>query len=94
MTNTTPRTRVKGMLRQIFLKSCERAAALKRDGYTCQGCGSKQSVKKGCECKVQVHHKLGIEWDNIIDLIYQQILCDVAQLETLCISCHNKKSLD
>ena len=89
----TPRARIKGMLRQIFLKSSERAEALKRDNYTCQMCGRKQSAKRGCECKVQVHHKEGIDvWDEIIDLIYNHLLCDVDNLETLCVDCHNKIS--
>ena len=80
------------MLRQIFLKSSERAEALKRDHYTCVDCGAKQSVKKGFEVKVQVHHKKGIKvWDQIIELIYKELLCDADQLETLCIDCHNKK---
>jgi len=88
----TPRARIKGMLRQIFLKSNERAEALKRDNYTCVDCGKKQSVKKGFECKVQVHHKEGINvWDEIIDLIYKHLLCDVDKLETLCVDCHDKK---
>ena len=79
------------MLRQIFLKSVERQAALKRDKYTCVDCGKKQSVKKGCEVKVNVHHKQGINvWDELIDLIYKHLLCSVDELETLCVDCHNK----
>ncbi len=88
----TPRSRIKGMLRQIFLRSAERGAALKRDQYTCQDCGAKQSQKKGFECKVQVHHKNGIHiWDEIIELIYKELLCDIDDLETLCVPCHDKK---
>ena len=89
----TPRSRIKGMLRQIFLKSSERAAALKRDHYTCCDCGKKQSVKKDHVVKVQVHHKNNINvWDQLIDLIYKHLLCSVDDLETLCVECHNKKS--
>ena len=85
----TPRSRVKGMLRQIFLRSAERGEALKRDKYTCQTCGIKQTTKKGMEVKVEVHHKNGIMvWDKIIDLIYQELLCDPAELQTLCRDCH------
>jgi 5-methylcytosine-specific restriction endonuclease McrA len=89
----TPRSRIKGMLRQIFLKSVERQEALKRDKYTCVKCGAKQSVKKGFEVKVQVHHKKGISiWDEIIDLIYKELLCSPEHLETLCVDCHNKET--
>lgn len=88
----TPRSRIKGMLRQIWLRSSERAEALKRDKYTCQGCGVKQSRAKGKEAKVQVHHKDGIDvWDEIIELIYDQLLCDPDKLETLCPDCHDLK---
>lgn len=87
----TPRSRVKGMLRQIFLRSRERANALKRDKYTCQECGVKQSVKKGFKQKVHVHHKNGIDvWNEIITLIYKELLCDVDDLITLCPKCHKE----
>lgn len=81
------------MLRQIFLRSVERAIAIKRDHYTCVDCNKKQSKKKGFECKVQVHHKEMIDehWQEIIDLIYKYVLCDPDKLETLCVDCHNKK---
>jgi len=88
----TPRERIKGMLRQIFLKSNERTAVLKRDNYTCVKCGLKQSKKKGHEVKVQVHHKKGLDcWDHLIHIIYKQLLCDIEDLETLCVECHKNK---
>jgi len=88
----TPRSRIKGMLRQIFLRSVERQEALKRDKYTCVKCGAKQSVKKGFEVKAQVHHKKGISiWDEMIDMIYKHLLCSTDELETLCTECHNKE---
>jgi 5-methylcytosine-specific restriction endonuclease McrA len=90
--NLTPRHRIKGMLRQIWLRSAERGAALKRDNYSCQICGVKQSKAKGKEQKVEVHHKKGIDvWDKIIDLIYEHLLCDVDDLQTLCPDCHDKQ---
>ena len=87
----TPRSRIKGMLRQMWLRSNERSAALKRDNYSCCECGVKQSVKKGFPVKVQVHHKSGIIWDKTIDLIYKYLLCDIDDLETLCVECHDEK---
>lgn len=88
---STPRSRVKNSLRQLWLRSRERASAIKRDKYTCQKCGKKQSHAKGKELKVQVHHKKGIgNWEAVIDAIYTYVLCDPASLETLCEECHKE----
>ena len=63
----TPRSKVRAALRQLWLRSRERAAALKREKYTCQRCGVKQSKAKGKEQKVEVHHKEGIgNWEIVI----------------------------
>ena len=86
----TPRSNVRSALRQLWLRSRERAARLKLDGYSCQSCGVKQSKAKGREVEVQVHHKKGVEWEQMIDLIYEKILVPPAELETLCIDCHGK----
>jgi 5-methylcytosine-specific restriction endonuclease McrA len=89
----TTKARLKGMLRQIWLRSNERAEALKRDKYSCCKCGVKKSVKKGCEVKVEVHHKKGVlNWDKIIDLILEELLCNPENLETLCKECHDKET--
>jgi len=78
------------MLRQMFLRSCERNQCLQRDKYTCQLCNKKQTMKKGQEFKVECHHIMGIDvWDNIISLIQEQLLCDVDELQTLCRDCHD-----
>ncbi len=89
----TPRSRIKGMLRQIFLHSRERAEAMKRDHYCCVDCGIKQSKKKDHVVKVVVHHKNTIDqhWQEIIDLIFKYVLCDIDDLETVCVPCHDKK---
>ena len=88
----TPRSKVRSALRQLWLRSRERAAALKRDQYTCQRCGAKQSKAKGKEQDVQVHHRLGIgNWERVIDLIYSEILCHPDHLETVCPECHEKE---
>jgi 5-methylcytosine-specific restriction endonuclease McrA len=88
---TTPRSRIRSALRQVWLRSRERAAAIKRDQYTCQCCGRKQSRARGKEFDVQVHHKPGIgNWDDVIDSVYREILRDPRELETLCKECHQK----
>lgn len=85
----TPRYKIKRSLAKLFLVSRERSDAIKRDNYSCQKCGVKASVRKGFEQKVQVHHKKGIKfWNEIIDLIYSELLCNPDDLETLCPDCH------
>ena len=88
---TTPRSKVRAALRQLWLRSRERQAALKRDGYTCQNCGVKQSRAKGREVYVEVHHDnigVGINWEKVIDLIYNEILVSPSMLITMCTECH------
>jgi 5-methylcytosine-specific restriction endonuclease McrA len=89
---TTPRSKIRAAVRQLWLRSRERAAALKRDNYTCQKCGKKQSKAKGKEFSVQVHHKNGIvNWEQVIDYIQDSVLCGPEHLETLCKDCHDKE---
>ena len=88
---TTPKSRVKNALRQVWLRSRERAAALKREGYCCERCGRKQSTAKGKELKVQVHHRKGINWDGLVDNIITRLLPDPAELEVLCERCHEEE---
>lgn len=86
----TPRSRVRAALRQLWLRSRERAAAIKRDKYTCQ-CGKKQSKAKGREFRIEVHHIHGVQWEPLIDLVYEHLLTHPVNLETLCVDCHNNK---
>jgi 5-methylcytosine-specific restriction endonuclease McrA len=87
---TTPRSRVRAALRQLWLRSRERAAALKRDGYSCHDCGKKQSRAKGKEIYVEVHHIDGIKWEQLIDMVYEMLLCNPDGLITMCEDCHDK----
>jgi len=88
----TPRSQVRSALRRLWLRSRERAAALKRDNYTCQECDTKQSRAKGREVKVECHHIEGVcNWELMLDYIYRHLLCDPKYLETLCKECHEKK---
>jgi len=87
----TPRSIIKHAIRKIWLRSRERQAALKRDDYTCQRCGRKQSRAKGKEVMVHVHHTEGTQyWDKAVDSIYECILPSPDKLVTLCKGCHEK----
>lgn len=88
----TPNSRIRAALRQLFLRSRERASALKRDQYTCQCCNVKQSKAKGKEVFIEVHHKKGVlNWDKLFDAVREYLLCNPEELEVLCKSCHIKK---
>ena len=90
--NVTPRSKVKNVLRILFLRSRERAAALRAAGYCCAECGRKQSVAKGKEFKVQVHHRDGIcNWEAVIDAVYEHLLCSPDKLIVLCPEDHDKE---
>jgi len=82
----TPRSRIRAALRQLWLRSRERAAALKKHDYRCAKCGVKQSKARGVEVSLQVHHDPPIDWDGIFDLIFERLL-NVPQYP-LCKECH------
>jgi predicted HNH restriction endonuclease len=85
----TPRSRVRSSLRMLFLRSRERAAAIKREEGTCQICHRKQSKAKGKEFSIEVHHKGGgIPWEGAIDFVFKHILVPPEQMEVLCPECH------
>ena len=91
--NETKKAIIVRHLRLLWLHSWERADALKREKYCCQRCHVKQSKKKGFEQKIQVHHKDGVgNWDKVIDLIREEILCDSDKLEVLCPTCHDQET--
>ena len=72
------------------MRSRERAHALKREKYTCQRCGKKQSTAKGREVKVEVHHANGLDWDALVEEIFGGLLPNPDQLEVLCRECHKE----
>ena len=89
----TPNSRIRAALRQLWLRSRERAKRLKEDNYTCQGCGGKQTMTKGKEFKVEVHHLKGVtNWDKLFEAVREHLLCGVDKLETLCKKCHDKEA--
>lgn len=85
----TPRSQIISAVRQLWLRSRERAQILKIQKYTCQRCNAKKSVAKGKEVRIDVHHKNGIpNWQGIVDLIRENLLVPSEQLECLCKECH------
>lgn len=89
--NVTEKARIVQALRQLFLRSRERQAALKRENYTCQKCKVKRSTKKGFEVKIQVHHKKGIlNWDKLVEEVRKDLLCNPEHFEVLCKKCHQE----
>ena len=87
----TPRSKVRNALRQLFLRSRERAACLKHSEYKCAVCGVKQSKAKGREVAVEVHHKDQIDWDELLNIVYDRLLCEPERMEVLCLECHDTK---
>ena len=87
---TTPRSRARAAIRQLWLRSRERASALKRSQHHCEVCGIKGSAAKGKEVKLEVHHNNGIDnWEFVINAIYKHILCDPKHLTVVCKECHD-----
>jgi len=85
----TPNGRIKSANHRLWLQSRERAAALKRDKYSCRHCGAKQSKAKGREIKVEVHHKGKVlNWSALYVAVRKYLLTHPDNLETLCVDCH------
>lgn len=88
----TPKSQIKSALRQLWLRSRERGAAVKRDGNRCTKCGAKNSRAKGKEVYVEVHHSEGIaNWEAIYEAIYKNLLTDPDKLVCLCKECHKEE---
>jgi len=88
---TTPRYKVTSAIRRLWMGSRERQTALKLAGYRCERCGIKRSAAKGSEVVIEVHHRNGIDWDGIIDLIIERVLQRPDDYECLCRECHKQE---
>jgi hypothetical protein len=72
----TPKSQIRSALRRLFLRSRERATAIKRDKYTFY---------------VEVHHRKGImNWEILFEIVYLYLLCHPDDMETLCKKCHKE----
>lgn len=91
----TTNTKIKTTLRRLFLQSRERSEAMKREKYTCQKCGVKQSRTKGKEVYVEAHHIEGVcNWDEIYIAIRKNLLCNPDMIQILCKECHREETND
>jgi 5-methylcytosine-specific restriction endonuclease McrA len=88
----TPNSQIRSAIRKLFLRSRERQAALKRDKYTCQTCGKKQSRAAGREVCVEVDHTDGIDWEGLFDEIRRRVLHPPERLRVLCKECHAERT--
>ena len=88
---TTPRSRVRAALRQVWLRGRERSQCVKNAGHKCEVCGVKSSVAKGKEQKLEVHHREGVlNWTEIIDAVYKYLLVAPEKMVCMCPACHDK----
>lgn len=86
----TPNSRIRQALRILWMRSRERAEALKNTERCCSVCGVKASVAKGREVKLVVHHLDGVDWDGLFDDIRRRLLHKPERLAPLCKPCHDK----
>ena len=88
----TPNSKLRSALRVVWMRSRERAEALKNTGYCCAVCGVKQSVAKGAEVRLDVHHvNHTVNWDRIFRVIREELLTPPETLAPLCKECHKKQ---
>ena len=90
----TSDAQIKSWLHRMWLSSVERRTALKNAGYRCEECDAKQTMAKGQELKLDVHHKHGhVNWQKIFEVIRAELLVPAEELSPLCPPCHDNKHL-
>lgn len=88
----TPNSQIRSALRVIWMRSRERAQALRNTNYCCCLCGVKQSSAKGREVKLDVHHGVHRpDWVRIFAVIREELLQKPEDLWPLCKDCHDKQ---
>jgi predicted HNH restriction endonuclease len=88
----TPNSKIRAALRQLWLRSRERNAAIKRTGNRCQMCGIKATLAKGREVKLEVHHVEGVlNWEELFAAVRRHLLVHPDKQMPLCKSCHDKQ---
>ena len=92
MPETTPLSIITHALRLLWLRSRERAAAVKREGNCCESCHRKGSKAKGREVAIEVHHRRDdIDWKGIAGYLRRNLLCEPDKLVVLCSACHARE---
>jgi hypothetical protein len=80
---TTGRNKIVVVLRKLWLWSRERRVVEKRAGGRCECCGQKS--------KLEVHHKAGINWQRIEEVLRSELFCCPEDLIAVCPGCHSKQ---
>jgi len=86
----TPVSQIKGCFRMLSMRAREIHTVRKRDNNTCCECHRKQTMAKGHELKVQVHHTRKPDWARICQVVREELL-DPANMKCLCEECHAKE---
>lgn len=83
--NVTPDRIIISLLRQLFLRSRERSIAVRNAHHRCEKCGVSDK-----DFRFQCHHKIKeINWDKIISVIREELLCSPEEMMYICTNCHN-----
>ena len=90
----TPNGILKNALRKLWKRSRERSTALKKTGYKCSKCGEKQTMAKGKELVLEVHHLKPINWDRIFKVLREELLPEQKYLKVECPFCHSEDDED